>query len=244
MKTTTATPKVRSTLLGSRPFVSVNMAMTADGKIATANRAVSSFGSQRDQEHLYELRTTVDAVMAGARTLDLNEVFLGNGGERFTAMRLRGGRREYPLRVIVSGAGTIDPRAAVFRRHFSPIIVLTTQHGRGTLLKTLRRPVDDIVICGKREISFPAAFRHLRKKWGVRRLLCEGGGELNAALFRENLVDELNLTICPKIMGGRRAPTIAEGSVSPRLLDAARFRLQSFRQIGFELFLVYRSKTA
>ena len=51
-----------------RPFVLMNMAMTADGKIATANRVVSSFGSRRDQEHLYELRATADAVMAGART--------------------------------------------------------------------------------------------------------------------------------------------------------------------------------
>ena len=50
------------------PFVLVNMAMTADGKIATANRAVASFGSVRDREHLLELRATADAVMAGART--------------------------------------------------------------------------------------------------------------------------------------------------------------------------------
>ena len=55
--------KVRSHKL---PFVFVNMAMTADGKIATANRAGSSFGSARDREHLLQLRATADAVMAGA----------------------------------------------------------------------------------------------------------------------------------------------------------------------------------
>ena len=54
------------------------MAMTADGKIATANRAVHSFGSQRDLAHLYELRATADAVMCGARTVKISETILGN----------------------------------------------------------------------------------------------------------------------------------------------------------------------
>ena len=51
-------------------IVLINMAMTADGKIATANRAVSSFSSRRDHDHLLALRATADAVMAGARTVD------------------------------------------------------------------------------------------------------------------------------------------------------------------------------
>ena len=69
-------PKAQSPKL---PFVLVNMAMTADGKIATANRAVSSFGSARDHDHLLELRATADAVMAGARTVDLNPINMGPG---------------------------------------------------------------------------------------------------------------------------------------------------------------------
>ena len=55
------------------------MAMTADGKIATANRTVSSFSSRRDQQHLLNLRATADAVMAGARTVDLNPITMGPG---------------------------------------------------------------------------------------------------------------------------------------------------------------------
>src|SRR5208282_6737629 len=65
------------------PFVFVNMAMTADGKIATANRAVHSFGSPRDLEHLYELRATADAVMCGARTVEMSKTILGTGGAKF-----------------------------------------------------------------------------------------------------------------------------------------------------------------
>jgi len=238
----TRVPKSRNTQHATRPFVFINMAMTADGKIATANRAVSSFGSARDAEHLYELRANANAVMAGARTLDLNKVLLGAGGERFKKMRRRNGLAEYSLRIIVSGTGSIDPNAAIFQKRFSPILLLTTERASAAKLKRLRALADDVLVCGKTEINFARALRWLREKWNVKRLLCEGGGELNAALFRARLVDELHLTICPKIFGGRHAPTIAEGDNPQRLAHAAQLELKSLRQIGDELFLTYSAK--
>ena len=108
------------------PFVLVNMAMTADGKIATANRWVHSFSSERDLEHLYELRATADAVMCGARTVEISRSILGTGGEKFRKLRLKRGLAEYNLRVIVSGSGSINPRAEIFKKQFSPVIILTT----------------------------------------------------------------------------------------------------------------------
>src|SRR5208337_187716 len=115
--------KVQSSKL---PFVLVNMAMTADGKIATANRAVHSFGSARDLKHLYELRATADAVMCGARTVEISQSILGTGGEKFRWRRLKNGLTEYNLRVIASGSGSINPAAEVFQKRFSPVIILTT----------------------------------------------------------------------------------------------------------------------
>ena len=226
------------------PFVLVNMAMTADGKIATANRAVSSIGTARDHEHLLELRATADAVMAGARTVDLNPINMGPGPAKFRRQRLKRGLSEYNLRVIVSGSGTINPSAEVFKQRFSPIIVLTTARTSKAKLQRIRGLADDFIICGQREIDFRIALCWLREKWGVKRLLCEGGGELNDALFRAGLVDELHLTVCPKIFGGREAPTIADGLGFSRLLDAARFQLKSSRRIGDEMFLVFERRKA
>lgn len=228
----------------SRPFVLVNMAMTADGKIATANRALSSFGSARDHEHLLELRATADAVMAGTRTVDLNPINLGPGPARFRRLRLERGLSEYNLRVMVSGRGSIHPRAEVFQRRFSPIIVLTTQKMSAASRRRLQPWVDVIKICGRREINFRAALRWLRKRWGVKRLLCEGGGELNEALFRAGLVDELHLTVCPKIFGGVTAPTLADGMGFSNLADTAQLQLKSARRVGDEMFLVFERKRA
>ena len=221
------------------PFVLVNMAMTADGKIATANRAVSSFTSTRDHEHLLELRATADAVMAGARTVDSAPINLGPGPARYRQKRLQRGLAEYNLRVIVSRSGSINLRAQVFQHRFSLIIILTTRRVDARRLKQLRALADVVKICGRNEINFRAAFRWLRKRWRVKRLLCEGGGELNDTVFRAGLVDELHLTICPKIFGGRRAPTIADGHGLRHLARAARFRLKSTRRNGNELFTVF-----
>ena len=219
--------------------VLINMAMTADGKIATANRKVSSFGSQRDHDHLLELRATADAVMCGARTADLNPINMGPGPSNYRKLRLRRGLTEYNLRIIASRSGTVDPHAEVFKHRFSPIIVLTTDSAGKRRLDQLRKVADEVKVCGKEEIDFPTAFKWLKTKWKVKRLLCEGGGELNDALFRAGLVNELHLTICPKIFGGRNAPTIAGGVGRLRLADATQLKLKSMKQIGSELFLVY-----
>jgi riboflavin-specific deaminase-like protein len=226
------------------PIVLVNMAMTADGKIATANREVSSFGSARDHEHLLELRATADAVMAGARTVDSNPINLGPGPAKFRHLRLKRGLSEYNLRVIVSGSGSINPRAEIFKHRFSPIIILTTQRMSPKSGSGLRPLVDAIKICGQREINFHFALHWLRDQWGVQRLLCEGGGELNDALFRAGWVDELQLTVCPKLFGGRSAPTIADGPGVSKLANAAHLKLKSTRRVGDEMFLVFERATA
>ena len=220
----------------------VNMAMTADGKIATANRAVSSFGTARDRQHLLELRASGDAVMAGARTVDSNKINLGPGPAKYRRLRVKRGLREYNLRIIASRSGTVNPQSEIFKRRFSPIIILTTHRATAARLKRLHSLADEVKVCGRKEINFRTVFRWLRKKWRVKRLVCEGGGEVDDALFRAGVVDELHLTICPRIFGGRNAPTIADGLGVARLSAARLLQLKSARRVGNEFFLVWKVK--
>jgi len=215
------------------------MAITADGKIATANRKVSSFGSKRDQEHLYELRATADAIMCGAGTVNAGPVTLGPGAAKFRKMRAQRGLAEYNVRIIASGSGNVNPDAEIFKKKFSPVLILTSDRAGEEKIKPLRELATEIKSFGAREVDFHKALQWLREKWKVKRLLCEGGGELDDALFRAGLVNELHLTICPKIFGGRKAPTIAEGDGVPKLANAAQLKLKSMERIGEELFVVY-----
>ena len=221
------------------PFVFSNFAITADGKIAFANHRFVPFAGKRDQEHMMELRATADAVMSGARTVDLNPATLGPGGAEYRKQRLKRKLQEYNLRIIVSGSGSIDPKAEIFKHKFSPIIVLTT--GRSTIKTRQRLEAMGVIvkICGQEDINFRSAFLWLRKEWNVKRLLCEGGGELHDAIIRAGLLNELHLTISPKIFGGRDAPTLADGVGFSKLAQAAQLKLKSARRVGNEMFLVY-----
>jgi riboflavin-specific deaminase-like protein len=224
------------------PFIFSNFAITADGKIAFVNGRFTPFSSRSDREHMMELRATADAVLCGARTVEETGTILGAGGIKFQKRRLKRKLPEFPLRVIASGNGSIDPHANIFKKHFSPVVVLATGRISKAKLKTLRGVADAVEIFGEREIDFQAAFRWLRKKWNVKRLLCEGGGELNNALVQAGLVDELHLTICPKIFGGKNAPTIAGGDGVIHLAGAARFKLISTQRRGDELFAIFKKR--
>ena len=223
------------------PFVFINVATTADGKLAPTTRHFVPFSSRRDRELLLELRARADAVMAGARTVDLMPVSLGPGGAKYRQMRLKHGLAEYNLRVVVSGAATLNPRAAIFRKRFSPIIVLACGRASETRLRALRQRADEVAVFGEARLDFPAALAWLRQKWNVKRLLCEGGGKVNGALFRAGLVDEVYQTVCPLIFGGDNAPTMADGTGIEEVSQATKLRLKSLKRVGNELFLVYQA---
>src|SRR5262245_41288245 len=222
-----------------RPFTFINVATTVDGKLAPANRRFVPFGTRRDLELLYDLRADADAVIVGARTIDSAPGHYGPGPARYRKLRMQRGLTEYNLRVIVSGSGTLNPRADVFRHRFSPIVVLVS--GRAPLrnLLKLEAVADEVKVFGEDRFDFVAAFQWLRKSWKVKRLLSEGGGELNFALLRLGLVDEIYQTVSPFILGGRAAPTLADGLGFNSVNEAVRLRLKSVKRSDDELFLVY-----
>ena len=100
-----------------RPFVFINMAMTADGKIASTNRKVTTFGSRSDHQRLLELRAKADAILTGAGTLNAQpNITLGPAPKQESA----------PVRVIVSGSGQVNPQHTIFTPG-APVIVLTSE---------------------------------------------------------------------------------------------------------------------
>lgn len=227
-----------------RPVVRLNMAMTADGKIATSSRSVHTFGSPRDTRHLYELRAWADAILCGARTVEETGASLGNGGESFTQKRIRAGRTSHLLRVIVTGTASLSPQAALWNHRFSPIHLWVAPTAPADRVARLRSLADEVWTSPGSPLDFRAGLEHLAKVHGIRNVIVEGGGRLNDALFRAGLIDEVHLTLCPLIFGGRTAPTISDGIGIQHLADATQFTLVSTQRRGDEIFLHYRRASA
>jgi len=226
---------------GSRalPFVFMNGAVSADGKLALENRSLIQFSSRRDQQFVLQLRATADAVLCGAETVETFSIDLGADSDDCRKKRQRKGLPAEPLRVLVSDDGKIDPNARIFQKAVSPVIVLTTQ---GTFKCCAARlgGIAAVKAFGQRGVNFHRAFRWLREEFGVRRLLCEGGGETNAALIAAGVVDKIHITVCPLVLRGRSAPTICDGEGVKSLATATRLKLKAVKIVKGELFLTYR----
>jgi riboflavin-specific deaminase-like protein len=223
-----------------RPVVFLNMAMTLDGKTSTVERRPTDWTSKTDKRRMIELRATADAVMVGARTAGTDRTSLSIPDETLQRRRARHGLPPHPLRVIVSAHCSFRDNIRVFERPVSPILIFTSRRApRAKLDRLARRPDTHIYVVGECDVDVPAMLDILAREWKVKRLLAEGGATLNWALFAADAVDEVNVTLCPRVFGGATAPTLVDGAGFPpdRILDAKLLRCE---RIGDELFLRYR----
>lgn len=224
-----------------RPYLVLNMVATLDGKAALGGRT-AGIGSRADRELFHHLRTQADAVMAGAGTLRAERYGRLVREPARRDKRRREGLAPDPLACVVSAslAGLEDlPLLAAPEQ---PVVVLTG--GEGEIAPTPARV--RYVRAAAREgsggaVDLAAALRSLRVEHGVRSIVCEGGPTLNAELLRANLVDELFLSVAPKLVGGAQALTIVAGAALP---EPAELELVWLLEHEGELYLRLRVEHA
>ncbi|NBV85584.1 MAG: hypothetical protein EBS01_04825, partial [Verrucomicrobia bacterium] len=110
-----------------RPHVVANFAVTWDGRISTRGRTLSNFSSPRDKRRLLEIRSEGDAVVASLETVKADTMTMGLPDRGLRAEREARGQSAFPLRVVVSGSGALDPDLRLFGETFSPVVVFSTQ---------------------------------------------------------------------------------------------------------------------
>lgn len=223
-----------------RPRVIANFAVTADGKVSTRNFTPTGFTSGADKQRLREIRALGDAVIAGAHTVEADNMTLGISVEKLREEREKRGQAPEPIRVILSNSGEIDPRWRVFRKKNSPLVIFSTRTMKDALRTRLGRLADVWLFAGK-QVDLAAALDILRREYRVRTAVCEGGPSLFRALLEARAVDELRLTWAPVVFGGAKAPTLT-GLPGSFLPAAAQGRLAAMETIGTECFLTYRLK--
>lgn len=184
----------------------MNFAATVDGRAAIGGVS-GPIGSEADTAMLAGLRTRFDAVMIGAGTMRAERYGRVAAAPEHRAERERLGLPPIPLLVIVSGRLDLPWDAPLFAEGGARVLILTASE-----VEPPETAASVEVFRHEGAVNLVEAMRHLRHDQGIRALLCEGGPHLHAQLQDEGLVDELFLTIAPKLSGGE-APRIVEGGL-------------------------------
>lgn len=194
----------------NRPFVFINVAMTADGKIDTFQRKGAAISSQRDKERVDQLRANADAVMVGGRTLLDEDPKLTVKSEPLRAERVARGLSPNPVKVGVVTQATLKPDSDFLNAGPADIVIFTTRRTSKKYLSLLISRHVDVYVDNESQVNLPEALSTL-KELGIERLMVEGGSRLNFELMRLGLVDEVTAYMAPMIFGGESAPTLAAG---------------------------------
>jgi riboflavin-specific deaminase-like protein len=217
--------------LDERPLVAVNFAATVDGRAAIAGRS-GPIGSDTDTAMLAGLRTRFDAVMIGAGTMRAERYGpLPNTPER-RQERERLGLSPDPLMVIVSGRLDLPWDATLFTDGGGEVVIFTASEADPPETATPVR-----IVRHDKFVNIVEALRQLHTEFGIQALLCEGGPGLHNQLEGAGFVDDLFLTIAPKLAGGD-APRIIEGD----LPGIAELQLAWLLEEDGELFTRYRRR--
>ncbi len=227
----------------NRPYVLVNMVMSADGRI-TVEGTERGLGSRADQWLMGALRSHADAVLNGAETLRKSGSTPDPGDDEMRALRVARGKPPAPLGAVLSRSGELPLDAGFFTSpDFEAAVFLADS------APAERRVA--IEATGRRIVAVPegdavaAMLRSLRTDFGVRVLLCEGGALLNGALLDAGAVDEYFVTVGARIVGGREALTPVRGDRAPSLREVRPLTLISAvtNPDTSEVYLRYRVGT-
>jgi riboflavin-specific deaminase-like protein len=221
-----------------RPFVTANFAVTWDGRISTRRGTPANFSSPQDKRRLVEIRARCDAVLASAKTIAADNMTMGLPDADLRAARQARSQSAYPVRVLLTNSGRIDPGLRIFEKTFSPIVIFSTTRMPSRVQSALAERAD-LWLHDASGVNLPHMLATLRAEYGVKRLVCEGGAQIFRALLTAGLIDELHLTLAPRIFGGQKSPTLT-GVAGEFLPKSADLRLRSMEVAGGECFLRYR----
>ncbi len=212
--------------------VTINAAMTIDGKIATAS-GDSTISSKDDLKRVHRLRAASDAVVVGIATVLADDPQL--------TVRLARGKN--PIRVVVDTRGRIPADSQLLRTACKVrTIVAASSQASAADIERIRQTGAEVLIMGKEAVNLKALFSAL-EEIGFKKILVEGGGELNWSVLNLGLADELIVTIAPRIAGGRLATTLVEGDGYDTISQGPKFHLARMQKTrAGELVLFYKKK--
>jgi len=212
-----------------RPDITVNCAMSADGKIALESRRQTRISSDEDIARVHRLRNVCDAILVGIET-----VICDDPGLLVKEKYVKKARQ--PLRVVLDSKGRTPQNAKVVSPGVRTLIAVA-----GKPLRNRWGPNVEIVSAGPGpEISIPMLLEELSRR-GMKSLLVEGGGTVIWSFLRAGVVDRLIIYVGSLALGGH-GPTPCGGEGAKSLEEAVRLKLVGTRKLGDGILLTYEPR--
>jgi len=216
-------------MVRSRPYVILSAAITLDGKLGVKNQR-TKLSSKNDKVRVHELRSTVDAIIIGKNTVNLDNPLL----------TVRYAKGKNPVRIILDSLGTIKSSSKIIQTcNNVPTIIAVSESISQKNLQRLRKFSLEILICGKNTVNVSKLLRILLTK-GFKRILLEGGGTVNWSFIQKNIIDEAIITLAPYIVGGKTAISLVEGIGFKNLENSTKLKLNKIQKNKNELVLFYK----
>jgi 2,5-diamino-6-(ribosylamino)-4(3H)-pyrimidinone 5'-phosphate reductase len=210
------------------PHVILSAAISIDGKIST-RVGDSKLSSKEDSVRLHKLRSKVDAILIGKNTLLQDNPLL--------TVRYTKGKN--PIRIILDSKGTIPINSKIIKtsNEIPTIIVVSKKISKINLLKLQKLPIE-IIVAGKNSINLKLLLKKLSSK-KIKTILVEGGGTVNWEFIKNNLFNELIITLSPFLVGGNNAISFVEGLGFAKISNSPKLKLKSIKRLKNYLVLNY-----
>lgn len=221
-----------------RPYVTVNVAMSADGKLSTRQRRQVRISGDEDFKRVDRLKADSDAVMVGIGTVLADDPSLTVKSPELKKMRLDQGKDEHPIRVVVDSRLRIPSHASVLHKGEGRRVVACSQLAGQAEIRAIE-PFAKVIRAGTTKVDLPVLLGELASL-GVRRLMVEGGGTLIWSLLEGGLVDEISCFIGGMIIGGADAPTLVDGTGFIQETSFVRLQLNDLKRLDQGVLLCWK----
>lgn len=205
--------------------------MSIDGKITTRKND-SSISSKIDWVRVHKLRSTVDGIVIGISTVLKDDPMLNVRYSKTV---------KNPARIIIDSKARIPLNSRIMRSSKKiQTFVAVTHDASLKKIKEIEKKGAKVLVIGRKKVNIINLFQQLEKV-GLKKVLVEGGGEINWSVLKLGLVNELIVTIAPIVIGGRDAKTLVEGEGISYIYNAIRMKLvKSIIQDKKEIVLIYK----
>jgi 2,5-diamino-6-(ribosylamino)-4(3H)-pyrimidinone 5'-phosphate reductase len=215
--------------------VRVNAATSVDGKLSTRERTQVAISGDADFDRVDALRAESDAVMVGVGTVVADDPSLTVDDAERRAERRDRGEPANPARVVADSRIRTPVEARILDGA-AETYILTSEAAPADFVSQMREAGATVIVEGEQQVDLRAALDALEAE-GVEQLMVEGGGTLIFSLFAADLVDELSVYVGSEIIGGRKAPTLADGEGFVE--DFPQLRLTDVERVDDGVVLAY-----